>query len=248
VLAEALDLLATAKADATGTPLSSEFTGGIVAPGLDLLNTIRAMQARYAIAAGRYEDALTFAGEVPPTAKSVVTYTTLDKNPFRDPFHGVRFFGALSSFRANAESGDARVDMFTTDTVLTGFGGATLNAMNVYRSDADSIPLFSQDEIALIRAEAHARAGRLPEAIAQLNVVRSGAALQMKDATDLPTQQAVLDEIFTQRTYSLFARGLHWADLRRFGRIAQAKVEYLPYPLAERATNPNTPPNPPQTP
>lgn len=248
VLVEALDVLASAAADATGTPLSAEFTGSILAPGLDLLNTIRAMQARYAVAAARYEDALTFADAVPLAATSVVTHTTLDRNPFRDLFYGVRFFGALASFRANAESGDTRVDALTTSTVLTGFGGATLNEMNVYRNDADPIPLFTQDELTLIRAEAHARAGRLPEAIAQINVVRTGAGLPGKTAADLPTQQAVLDEIFTQRTYSLFARGLHWADLRRFGLIAQAKVEYLPYPLAERATNPNTPPNPPQTP
>jgi hypothetical protein len=248
VLAEALDLLATAKSDATGTPLSPEFTGGILSPGLDLLNTIRALQARYALAAGRHEDALTFADEVPPSATSVVTYTTLDRNPFRDLFYGVGFFGALASLRANAESGDTRVNTFTTSTVLTGFGGATLNELNVYRSDDDPIALFTQDELTLIRAEAHARAGRLSEAIAQTNVVRTGAGLPMKTAADLPTQEAVLDEIFTQRTFSLFARGLHWADLRRFGRIAQAKVEYLPYPLAERATNPNTPPNPPQTP
>jgi starch-binding outer membrane protein, SusD/RagB family len=248
VLAEALTLLATAKSDATGTPLSAEFTGSILDPGLDLLNAIRAMQARYALAAGQYEDALTFADEVPPTATSVVTYTTLDRNPFRDLFHGARFFGALASFRANAESGDTRVDAFTTSSVDTGFGGATLNEMNVYRSDDDPIPLFTQGELTLIRAEAHARAGRLPEAIAQINVVRTSAGLPMKTAADLPTQQAVLGETFTQRTYSLFVRGLHWADLRRFGLIAQAKVAYLPYPLAERATNPNTPPNPQQTP
>jgi hypothetical protein len=248
VLADALALLASAKADATGTPLSAEFTGAILAPGLDLLNTIRAMQARYATAAGLSEQALAFADEVPPGAASVVTYTTLDRNAFRDLFHGVRFFGALAAFRANAEAGDTRVDAFTTDTVLTGFGGATLNAMNVYRSDAEPIPLFTQGEITLIRAESHARAGRLPEAIGQINVVRAAAQLPAKTATDLPTQQDVLDEIFRQRTYSLFVRGLHWADLRRFGLIAQAKVEYLPYPLAERATNPNTPPNPPQSP
>ena len=42
--------------------------------------------------------------------------------------------------------------------MLTGFGGATLNAMHVYRSDADSIPLFSQDA-PLSAAGARAGAG-----------------------------------------------------------------------------------------
>src|SRR5205823_1899687 len=59
VLAEVLALLASAKTDATGTPLSAEFTGTILAPGFDLLNTIRAMQARYSLAAGNEDDALT---------------------------------------------------------------------------------------------------------------------------------------------------------------------------------------------
>ena len=248
VLTEVLALLASAKTDATDTPLSTEFTGSILAPGFDLLNTIRAMQARYALAAGQYEAALGFANEVPAGATSVMPYTTLDRNPFRDLFHGVRFFGALSSFRTNAEPNDTRVDRFTTSTALTGFGGATLVEMNIYRADSDPIPLFTQDELTLIRAEAHARANRLQQAIDEINIVRGNAGLLPRTIAQLPTQQAVLDEILVQRTYSLFVMGLHWADLRRFGRIAEAKVGYLPYPLAERATNPNTPPNPPQTP
>ena len=89
-----------------------------------------------------------------------------------------------------------------------------------------------------------ARLNRLPEAITQINIVRTKAGLSSKTAADLPTQAAVLDEIFKQRTYSLFATGLHWADERRFGKIALAKVRYLPYPLQVRATNTNTPANP----
>jgi hypothetical protein len=244
VLTEVLALLASAKTDATGTPLSTEFTGQILAPGFDLLNTIRAMQARYALAAGQYQAALDFANEVPATASSVITYTTLDKNPLRDLFHLSKFFGALLSFRTSAEAGDTRVAKYTTSTALNAFGGASLVETNIYLTDAEPIPLFTQDELTLIRAEAYARTNRLPEAIAQINVVRNGAGLPSKTAADLPTQTAVLDEIYRQRTYSLFALGLHWADERRFGRISEAKVNYLPYPFTERATNPNTPANP----
>ncbi|HEY8165630.1 MAG TPA: RagB/SusD family nutrient uptake outer membrane protein [Gemmatimonadaceae bacterium] len=244
VLTEVLALLAGAKADATGTPLSTEFTSQILAPGFDLLNTIRAMQARYALAAGQYQAALDFANEVPTTATSVVTYTTLDKNPLRDLFHLSKFFGALLSFRTGAEAGDTRVAKYTTATALNAFGGASLVETNIYLTDAEPIPLFTQDELSLIRAEAYARTNRLAEAIAQINIVRSRAGLSSKTAADLPTQAAVLDEIYRQRTYSLFALGLHWADERRFGRISEAKVNYLPYPFTERATNPNTPANP----
>ena len=246
VLAEILNLLASARTDATGTPLSTEFTGQILSPGFDLLNTIRAMQARYSLAAGNYEAALTFANEVPPTATSVQNFTALDRNTLRDLYHGSKFYGAIRSFRDNAEPGDTRVNLYTRADTLLLVGGARLVETNVYLTDASPIPLFTQDELTLIRAEAHARATppRLQAAIDEINIVRARAGLGSKSLTDLPTQQAVLDEIYRQRTYSLFGMGLHWADQRRFGRISEAKVRYLPYPFAESSSNPNTPANP----
>ena len=244
VLAEILSLLASARTDLTGVTLSTEFTGTILAPGFDLLNTVRAMQARYSLAAGNYADALAFANEVPPTATSTVVQTSTDPNPLRDLYHGLRFFGAIASYRTNAEAGDTRVNANTMATALTGTGGASLVETNLFPSVASPIPLFSQDELTLIRAEAYARLNQLPEARTEINIVRGRAGLLPKTAVDLPTQQAVLDEIYRQRTYSLFSTGLHWRDQRRFGRIAEAKVRYLPYPFAERATNPNTPADP----
>lgn len=244
VLAAILSLLASAKTDAQSTPLSAEFTNTILAPGFDLLNTIRAMQARYSLAAGAYDNAITFANEVPGTAASQVTFSATDRNTLADLYHGSKFFGAIASYRTNAEAGDNRVNRFTTATALNAVGGASLVETNIFLTDPDPIPLFSQDELNLIRAEAYARTNRLPEAIIEINVVRNRAGLLSKTALDLPTQAAVLAEIFQQRTYSLFSAGLHWADERRFGLISMAKVRYLPYPFAERATNPNTPPNP----
>jgi starch-binding outer membrane protein, SusD/RagB family len=246
VLTEILALLAAAKTDVTGTALTTEFTGTILAPSFDLLNTIRAMQARYSLAAGNYDAALGFANEVPTTASSVIIFAGADINPFRNLFHAARFFGAISSYRTAAEPGDTRVNRYTT-TNTAGFaplGGASMFETNIYLTDYDPIPVFTQDELTLIRAEAFARLNRLPEAIAQINIVRAGSGLPDKTAADLPTQSAVLDEIFRQRTYSLFASGLHWADERRFGKISLAKVRYLPYPFTVRATNPNTPANP----
>ena len=244
VLAEILSLLASAKTDAQSTALSTEFTNTILAPGFDLLNTIRAMQARYSLAAGAYDNAITFANEVPGTAASQVTFSATDVNTLADLYHRSRFFGAIASYRTNAEVGDTRVNRFTTATALNAFGGASLVETNIFLTDPDPIPLFSQDELTLIKAEAYARTNRLPEAINEINTVRSRAGLLPKTAVDLPTQAAVLAEIFRQRTYSLISAGLHWADERRFGLISMAKVRYLPYPFAERATNPNTPANP----
>jgi hypothetical protein len=243
-LTEILTLLASAKTDVTGTTLTTDFTGSILSPNFDLLNTIRAMQARYSLAAGSYDAALAFANEVPATATSVITFAGADINTLRDLFHGSKYFGAISTYRTNAEAGDTRVGTFTTTTAFAALNGASMFETNIYLTDASPIPVFSQDELSLIRAEALARLNRLPEAIAQINVVRNRAGLPSKAAADLPTQAAVLDEIFAQRTYSLFATGLHWADERRFGKIALAKVAYLPYPFTVRATNPGTPANP----
>lgn len=246
VLTEVLSLLAAAKSDVTGTALTSEFTGSILAPSFDLLNTIRAMQARYSLAAGSYDAALGFANEVPATASSVLIFAGSDINPFRNLFHGAKFFGAIAAYRTTAEAGDTRVNRFTT-TATTGFaplGGASMFETNIYLTDYDPIPVFTQDELTLIRAEALAGLNRLTESIAQINIVRARSGVPDKTTADLPTQTAVRDEIFRQRTYSLFATGLHWADERRFGKISLAKVRYLPYPFTVRATNSNTPANP----
>lgn len=244
VLSEILSLLASARLDIAGTPLTTDFTGSILSPGFDLLNTIRAMQARYSLAAGNYEAALSFANEVPATATSVITFSSTDINPFADLFHRSKFFGAISTFRANAEAGDTRVSQFTTATTFAALGGASTNETNIFLTDASPIPVFTQDELTLIRAEALAQLNRLPEAIAQINIVRARAGLSPLTSADLPTKAAVLDQIFRERTYSLFATGLHWADERRLGKISLAKVVYLPYPLQVRATNSNTPANP----
>jgi len=137
-----------------------------------------------------------------------------------------------------------RPSLNTAATAFAALGGASTFETNLFLTNVSPIPVFSQDELTLIRAEAYARTNRLPEAIAQINIVRARAGLGTKTAADLPTQTAVLDEIFLQRSYSLFSTGLHWADERRFGKISLAKVRWLPYPASVRATNPNTPANP----
>jgi starch-binding outer membrane protein, SusD/RagB family len=242
-LAEALALLAQARADLDAQAPSAEFTA-LLAPGFNLPATIRALQARYALAAGQYAQALAFANEVPAAATSVYSYTATDPNPLRQQIQALGYFGALSSFRTQAEAGDTRVARFTTATATTAFGGATLVGINVFRDVADPIPVFTQEELTLIRAEAQARLNQLPEARTLVNAVRTANGLPARDAATLGTQQAILDEIYRQRRYSLFLTGLRWSDQRRFGRLSEAKVAYLPYPLSETNTNPNTPPNP----
>jgi hypothetical protein len=44
------------------------------------------------------------------------------------------------------------------------------------------VPLFTQDELTLIRAEAHARLNRLPQAVTEVNRVRTAAGLPARAA------------------------------------------------------------------
>jgi starch-binding outer membrane protein, SusD/RagB family len=243
VLAEVRTLLADARTD-LATPVSTEFTSSVLQASIDLPNTIRAFQARYALAAGDYNAALAFANEVPATATSRYTYSTVDPNPIWQSAISLGYFQAIATYRTDAEAGDTRVNRNTQATVTTPFGGAQVVPLNIYRASSDPYPLFTQDELSLIRAEAYARTNRLPEAIAQINVVRANAGLAPQTSATLPTQAAVLDEIYRQRRYALFLTGTRWADERRFGRLAEARIAYLPYPAQETVSNPNPPTTP----
>ena len=245
VLASALALLASARTD-LATLVSTEFTASVLQASIDLPNTIRALQARYSLAAGNHTAAISFADEVPTTATSRYTFSTVDPNPIWTSAIANGYFAVISTFRTNAESGDTRVNRFTQPTLITPtpFGGASLHPLNIYRASSEPYALFSQDELSLIRAESYARTNRLPESIAQINVVRGNAGLPPQTIGTLSTQAAVLDEIYRQRRYALFLTGTRWADQRRFGRIGEARTPYLPYPAQETVGNPNPPTTP----
>lgn len=239
-----LALLAQARQALSATAPSAEFTSQLLAPGIDLPNLIRAWQARYALAAGQHAAALSFANEVPAGASSEYRYATADQSPLWSVFTGLRYFAAQASLVTLAESGDTRVASQFGATSQVSFGGTRIVPVLRFVSQTEPYAMFTQDELLLIRAEALARLARLDEARTPLNLVRTRAGLTERTAAQLGTQQAVLDEVLRQRRYSLFGTGLAWADLRRFGRLQDARVSWLPYPLNERAGNPNTPPNP----
>ncbi len=239
-----LALLAEARTVLDATPVSAEFTSQLLTPGIDLPNLVRAWQARYALAAGRNDQALAFANEVSPTAVSEYRYATADQSPLWSVFTGLRYFSAQASLRTQAEAGDTRVAQLLGSTVQPSFGGSSVVPVLIFATQTEAYAMFTQDEMSLIRAEALARLDRVPDALVQVNIVRQRSGLAPRTSTELPTQPLILSEIALQRRYSLFASGLAWADLRRFGRAQEARVSWLPYPLNERSGNPNTPPNP----
>jgi len=243
-LAAALELLGQARQTLDATPASAEFTSQLLTPGIDLPGLVRAWQARYALAAGRNDQALAFANDVSANASSEYRYAIVDQSPLWSVFTGLRYFSAQASLRTIAEAGDTRVTRLFGATPQVSFGGSSIVPVLIFATQTESIAMFTQDELQLIRAEALARLNRLPEALTRINAVREGAGLVARTALQLATQATMLDEIARQRRYSLFASGLAWADLRRFGRASEARVSWLPYPLNERSGNPNTPANP----
>ncbi|WP_178372054.1 RagB/SusD family nutrient uptake outer membrane protein [Chitinophaga jiangningensis] len=109
-------------------------------------------------------------------------------------------------------------------------------------------------EVYLIRAEALAQEGKVAEAAADLDVIRSRAGLSNTTAA---TKQDLLNAILKERQVELFGEWAHrWFDLKRTHK-ATAVLSALPYkqpwsdhtllmpvPMSEITSNPKLAPNP----
>jgi hypothetical protein len=120
----------------------------------------------------------------------------------------------------------ALVTLLTTAPNNTANGRSTLIANtgttwygNLYYRNPSSDPSYvlRLAEQYLIRAEARAQQNKLPEALADLNAVRSRAGLA---ASDAPTQAAVLLAIENERRLEFALEPHRWFDLARTGRAA----------------------------
>jgi hypothetical protein len=103
-------------------------------------------------------------------------------------------------------------------------------------------------EVILIRAEALAHLGRLPEAIAEYNRLRVRAGLA-PDPTTNTDQASVLAAIARERRLELAFEGDRWPDLVRTGQAVPvlgipAAQALLPIPQAEMDVAPNLSQNP----
>jgi hypothetical protein len=249
VLDEAIALLESARTDITTTPLSDEFRNSVQAAGFDLQATIPALLARYNLMLGNYAAAAAAALTVPAAARSEFRFTANDRNPvYTNTYNSGNAFQlrARQELRLNAEPGDQRVAYWVAAASIAG-ASRTLDDLARYRVPEEAFAIFLPDEMKLIRAEVAARSNDLVTARMLINEVRTqctatgepAACLDALDATDLPTQQDVLDEILHQRRYELFLQGLRFDDLRRFD--AQRKYDFLPLPQTECDRNASAP-------
>jgi hypothetical protein len=105
-------------------------------------------------------------------------------------------------------------------TVTTDFGPLVATHQDRrWTTNTTAIPFIKNEELILIKAEAHANLNQFNEAKAAIDIIRNAAGIG--PYTGALTQAALINEILYQRRYSLWAEpwGHRWIDARRYDRL-----------------------------
>jgi hypothetical protein len=248
----AITLIDNALAAIGTTPISPAFISNVPA-GIDIVNTLHALKARYSLFLGNYAQALTSANAVDLTKKSTFNFNTVNLNPIFETVTSTNnVYGPLDSTMglpvALAPSlADKRVPFYISTNAtnprfrVNGFGASSTTPW----------PVYLPGEMILIKAEAYARQSTpdLVNALIELNkvVTKTPASDPFGVGADLPpqgalTQAQLLDQIYRHRAIELYMLGMRLEDMRRFGRPnTEKRRNFLPWPFLERDNNPNTP-------
>ncbi|MBO9682640.1 MAG: RagB/SusD family nutrient uptake outer membrane protein [Flavisolibacter sp.] len=235
-------------------PIPSTFMFNIPA-GIDLVNTLHALKARYSLFLGNYSQALTEANAVDLTKKSTFNFSAQNLNPLYETATSTNNVTAVSNVTTlglpaglQPDPNDKRLPFYTTtayNSKILGFAASTTTPW----------PIYLPSEMTLVKAEAYARQNPpdLVNALVELNkvITKKPADDPFGVGADLPplagpvTQQQILDEIYRQRSIELFMLGLKLEDTRRFARPdSEKRRNFLPYPFLERDNNSATPADP----
>lgn len=252
---KAIAVIDNALAVIAANPISAGFQSNMPA-GIDIVNTLNALKARYALFVGNYPVALAAANNVDLTKKSVFNFDGLTLNPIfeiatstNNVFQPTDANLGLTGFNI-PDPADKRLAFYTAPganpaTRMAGFGVA-LNT---------PIPIYLPGEMTLIKAEVYARQAAPDPTLAlqRLNdvVTKTPAADPFGVGADLPainglsTPAQILPLIYKHRCIELYLSGLKLEDMRRFSLpLADRKRNFFPYPFVERDNNTNTPPDP----
>lgn len=91
-------------------------------------------------------------------------------------------------------------------------------AFQIYTSLDAPMPIIRNEELILLRAEVNAMTGAVGLAADDLNLIRTTSG-GLAERNDLDATN-IIDELLTQRRYSLMFEGGHrWIDARRFDRL-----------------------------
>ena len=237
-------------------PISTSFISSVPA-GIDIINTLNALKARYSLYAGLYPQALTAANLVDISKKSTFNYDALSLNPVFEVATSTNnvvqpkdsTFGLVPALAPSLT--DARVPFYT---VINATIAPRFRINNFGNAAATAIPVYLPGEITLIKAECYARTNDSTTSKTFLNAVITktpasdpfGVGGNQPAINAYGSYAALLDQIYRQRCIEMYMSGQKLEDMRRFGRpVTERKRNLMPYPLRERDNNPNTPPDPP---
>lgn len=212
--------------------LSSGFDGFTDAAGFTKFN--RALAARVAIYREKWSDALTdlnasffdLNGDFATGTSEVFSTGANDQlNPAYFPQNQngeVRL--SHPSYKEDIEAGDDRINKTTVrDAPASNAGLSSDRDIWVYTSSVAPIPIIRNEELILIYAEANIQNDNFEEAIKAINIIRNGHGLE--DYSGAETKEALIDEMLTQRRYSLFYEGHRWIDMRRYDKLDELPID-----------------------
>jgi hypothetical protein len=256
--ARAVATIDKALAAISAAPISTLFNSDLPA-GVDIVNTLQALRARYNLYAGNITGAQAAANAVDLTKTSVLNYESLNPNPvFINVTSSNNVYAPIDStfglpVGIRPDLTDARIPFYTS---IAASGTPRFRLNGFWNSATRSIPLYLPDEVRLMRAECLLRQ-TTPDPAAAKTII--DAVLQQTAASDPlgiganiaagytgPTDAAsLLTEVYRNRCIELYISSNKLEDMRRFGRAnAEMKRRNMPYPFRERDNNPNTPADP----
>jgi len=130
----------------------------------------------------------------------------------------------------DATAGDLRVaNKFfqrTTPVSVSTDAGTLFGSHQDRRWPTNTTPVrfIRNEELVLIKAEAHAQLNQFSQAVQAIDTVRVRAGIGAYSGAQ--TQAALINEILYQRRYSLWAEpwGHRWIDTRRYDRMNEIPV------------------------
>jgi len=272
VLAECISLLETGRDEIIAHGVSAEFIGSVLGTNMDLLGSTNAFLSRYNLLAGNYAAAITSAdAALGASQTSMFAYDANNVNPLWSRLNPAASdlrpqtnFGLMGAYLP--EPGDGRVGFYLGADA--GFanadaGGQPISEMlGFFAFSTASIPVYLDGEMMLNKAEAYARLNDLPNAVTQIDLVRTKTNDPLGVNANLPAwtgnatdKDEVLEEIYKNRSIEMFMTGMRFEDSRRFhpnlltspnppNTTNERNRNYYPYPTNERENNKNTPDDP----
>jgi len=254
---QAISVIDEALTAITANPISATFTANMPA-GIDVVNTLQALKARYALFVGDYAKAFAAANLVDLTKRSVFNFDAANVNPiFETATATSNVYEPIDSTLGlpvgfAPDLADKRVPFYTR---ISTTGGARFRINGFASGNLVAFPLYLPGEITLIKAECLARQATpdLTGSLALLNTVVTkvpaadpfGVGAQLPAITGSLTQANLLTQIYRHRCIELYMSGLKSEDMRRFARPnTEKRRNFFPYPFRERDNNPNTPADP----